>query len=92
MCGWWAWFCSCRGKRDYLDVEFQGGVAEIDVKQNPDDPLDDRVIRARLVQVGEIIRDDASKLAEATVEPVSGTPNLFRLQRPVFRTIAWRHW
>lgn len=72
-----------RGKRDYLDVEFQGGVsAEIDVKQNPDDPLDDRVIRARLVQVGEIIRDDASKLAEATVEPVSGTPNLFRLRAP----------
>jgi SecD/SecF fusion protein len=73
-----------RGKRDYLDVEFQGGVsAEVDVKQGPDLPvLNDRTIRADLRRVGDVIKGDADDLAQATVEQVAGTPNLFRLKVP----------
>jgi SecD/SecF fusion protein len=73
-----------RGKRDYLDVEFQGGVsAEVDVKQVPgQQPLDDRLIRQELGRVGNIIKSDADALTQATVQQVPGTPNLFRLQVP----------
>lgn len=74
-----------RGPRDYLDVEFLGGVsADIELKPATAGaaPLDDIKIAARLKEAGERVTADARKLADATVEPITGEVGAFALSAP----------
>jgi len=74
-----------RGHRNFLDVEFLGGVsAEFELRPAPDGTrtLDDVAIAGLLRNVGQNITADADKLAAAEVEPVVGLANAFRIRVP----------
>ena len=74
-----------RGYRNFLDVEFLGGVsAEVELKPTAEDQesLDDVKILALLQQSSQTIVADADRLADATVEPVVGAPNAYRVRVP----------
>lgn len=72
-------FLIVRDRRDYLDVEFLGGVsAEIELKQAGS--VNDAEIMKRLGAVADAIAADARKVAQANVEPAgAGT---FAVQAP----------
>jgi SecD/SecF fusion protein len=72
-----------RGSKNFLDVEFLGGVsAEFGLKSNPGAALDDVAIGKRLEKVGRAIEADARRLADATVEPVPDQVNAFVVRVP----------
>ncbi|MGE0481182.1 MAG: protein translocase subunit SecD [Phycisphaerae bacterium] len=72
-----------RGTRDYLDVEFLGGVsADIELKPAAAgaERFDDIKIAARLREAGDRVTADARKLGEATVEPITGEVGSFAVR------------
>ena len=74
-----------RGYKNFLDVEFLGGVSaevEITPASAGQETLDDIKIAALLQSAGESISADAGKLAQAEVEPVVGLPNAYRILVP----------
>jgi SecD/SecF fusion protein len=72
-----------RGYRNFLDVEFLGGVsAEVEVRPPRADekPLDDVQIAAALRAVGAHIAQEADKLSQAVVEPLPGQVNAYHIK------------
>ena len=66
-----------RSPKDYLDVEFLGGVnAEIELKKAG---LNDVTIASAIKNVGHVIKSDAVKISNVTVEPIADQVGTFRV-------------
>jgi SecD/SecF fusion protein len=69
-----------RGKTNVLDIEFLGGMnAEVELKEAN---LNDRSISNLLQRVAGNLVDDARRLDQVAVAPVTGEPNTFQVRVP----------